>query len=202
MSKYGKCFWCDHEFDTAEVSHDGHPVTVQNYGGYGTTTYHDHTHDRCHVDFLPGLFMCQDCLSESRKYQNKLGKFDHRSESCKAADREVEKRRKAALERCEAFSRLFNPKTYAHPSLAAYYRQVQSGKVDIGLKASFRLVESGAPIKSKGLVKGASVRTMEEAERQQFLAALVERDEEFERAERNCAEREAKQRAGTPAIAA
>ena len=121
MSDHGKCFWCDHEFDADEAAGRGHTTTVTMPYTYGGGTYEstDHERDRREVSFLPGMFLCKGCVSEARKYQNKLGKFDHRSESCKAADREIERRRKTALERCEAFSRLFNPKTYVHPSLAA-----------------------------------------------------------------------------------
>lgn len=73
--------------------------------------------DRCTVPFLPRLFICSGCLEAAKTTRNKLSPSP------------------------------WATTTYMTKSLKSFYRKVRTGKLDIGLRVTFDLVEGGGQLR-------------------------------------------------------
>jgi len=188
------CFFCGFAFEDCDlprvvescygnwIKYKGRKVTGSGGGYYGrcygSTTTTNNDHDRLAVPFLPGIFVCRDCLAKARATANKIGSGLYVHPSIRALDAARERRLKQLD---EAVPKPYNPFTWNHPSLRKWDAAVRAGKIDLGIRAAYRILPGVAKI-GKGL-KGVAVtyETMDEDEATAFRAE-TERRKAAERA--------------------
>lgn len=163
------CWDCGYEFTVYDTGEKSQPYDYR----------HPDRSDRlpkCEphaVEFL-NVVICDHCFKQVAKSVNKFqARPDYAHPSIKALDAAHAKRMREMGEKIGGF---YNPKTYSHPSVAVYYKQVQSGKIDLGLKASVNLLPDAARgIKSKDLIRTATIKTMDENEAVAFKVEMADR---------------------------
>lgn len=170
------CFFCGYEFtrnDTGELTTAEKTACYgPHYGGEWNDTRGDK--ERCRpvpVPFL-GVTVCQHCHTPIAAARNTIpgGQYTHPSIRALDAARE---RRLRQLD--EAVPKPYNPATWNHPSLRKWDAAVKTGRIDLGIRAAYRLLPGVAKI-GKG-VKGLAVEceTMDEETAAAFRAETERR---------------------------
>jgi hypothetical protein len=159
-----------------------------------------HNRNRVSVPFLPGIHICRGCSDCAKEWQTKVVFTPFVHPSIKRIDAEREKR----LREIDGKVRpLFNPKTHKHPSWSKWDAAVKSGKINLDIRARFRIVPNFPKGTVKG-VRGAEVEIMDAEQAAAFRAevkAQEERDAAY-RLRRAEAEREAARQSMLAAAAA